>query len=245
MDIETIQRLVNLNHQFYQSCAHSFSQTRQRVQPGVRRVIQTYITPFVDDQILDLGCGNGDLIPALEEENFYGKYTGLDFSSGLLEENKFQSPHFQIEFQEADITRVGWTKNLQKERNDVVFSFAVLHHIPDQTTREQILEEIHQLLKPEGLFIFSTWQFQRSPRLAKRILPWSQAGIDPTLLDTGDYLLDWRGSSLPLPALRYVHVYDGMELSTLANHTGFRLVEQFSSDGKEGNLSDYLVWEKM
>jgi hypothetical protein len=53
-------------------------------------------------------------------------------------------------------------------------------------------------------------------------------------------LLDWRSGGT---GLRYVHHFSEGELITLAESSGFAVVETFYSDGKEGNLAIYQVWE--
>jgi tRNA (uracil-5-)-methyltransferase TRM9 len=242
MNIETIRKLVQLNHQFYQSCAHSFSQTRQRVQPGVRRIIQTYITPQPGCRLLDVGCGNGDFLPALSEADFEGAYTGIDFSTALLSETHLPDTHFPVSFFEKDISAPGWTADLPAGGFDLICCFAVLHHIPSKDLRLDLLKSMAGLLAPGGKLVTSMWQFQRSIRLAKRIQPWAEIAIDESQLDTGDYLLDWRGSDQPCPALRYVHVYDEAEVHHLADAAGGRILESFTCDGREGNLADYYVW---
>jgi len=83
MDPSVAQKLVELNQQFYQTFAGHFSITRQRLQPGVRKVIQD-IPP--DQRILDLGCGNGQLWLALAARGHFGGYIGLDYNSFFLQE---------------------------------------------------------------------------------------------------------------------------------------------------------------
>jgi tRNA (uracil-5-)-methyltransferase TRM9 len=39
MEESVIQRLLSLNQQFYQTFAGAFSATRQRIQPGMRRLL--------------------------------------------------------------------------------------------------------------------------------------------------------------------------------------------------------------
>ena len=50
--------LLNLNRTFYQTFAEEFSSTRQRLQPGVMRIARQFSN---QENILDLGCGNGQL----------------------------------------------------------------------------------------------------------------------------------------------------------------------------------------
>lgn len=242
MNSRTVDQLVTINRQFYQSCAQSFSQTRQRVQPGVRRILDDYVTPLQEVSLLDVGCGNADILPALAESQFRGAYTGIDFSTDLMRESRFESDFFTVDFFERDLTRPDWSSELRIGECDFVFCFAALHHIPGREARVALLRQVQKLLRPDGLFAFSVWQFQRSVRLARRIQAWDTVEIDQSELDEGDYLLDWRATGQGSAALRYVHVYSGEELAALAGACGFRCVEMFTSDGKEGNLSDYQVW---
>ena len=59
---------------------------------------------------------------------------------------------------------------------DIVFCFAVLHHIPSFELRLKILKKVRALLKPEGRFIHSNWQFLTSEKLKARIQPWEACG---------------------------------------------------------------------
>ena len=77
---EIIQHLIELNSQFYQTFALQFSATRQRLQPGVQQILQS-IDPLSD--VLDLGCGNGELAYRLQQQGHIGEYLGLDFSPGI------------------------------------------------------------------------------------------------------------------------------------------------------------------
>ena len=125
---------------------------------------------------------------------------------------------------------------------DIVFSFAVLHHIPSQSLRLEILKAVHELLPPGGRFIHSNWQFLNSPRLRSRVREWSEAGLTESDVDENDYLLDWRSGGT---GLRYVHHFSEAELSELAEASGFQILDTFYSDGKEGNLSVYQVWKSL
>jgi len=232
----TIQRLLALNHQFYQTFAAQFSLTRQRLQPGVRRLLPSLP---LDACLLDLGCGNGELARQLQAGGFHGHYLGLDFSPALLGEAANHLPPEHFTFQSLDLASQDWALRISPPF-DRVLAFAILHHIPSQALRQNIAAQIHQLLAPDGLFLHSHWQFLDSPRLSKRIQPWSAAGMDETLLEPGDYLLDWRSGG---NALRYVHLLSEAELAELAVSCDFRVLDSFRSDGEGGRLGLYQVWE--
>ncbi len=237
MDSSTAQRLLALNRQFYADFGAHFSATRQRIQPGVRKIITNLAG---NEHILDLGCGNGELARTLAQSDFHGTYTGLDFSLPLLSDARIQPPGFSISFHEADLTAADWEQTLGAEHFSLITAFAVLHHIPGAELRRKIFRKIHNLLEPEGKFIQSNWQFLNSKKLKKRIQPWESAGLATEDVDDGDYLLDWRSGG---SGLRYAHHFSIQELSQLASETGFMVKESFYSDGEGERLGLYQVWE--
>jgi len=260
MDQKIAQKLINLNSEFYQTFASHFAATRQRLQNGVRQVIETLP---LDANILDLGCGNGELARVLAERDFQGRYLGLDFSSGLLDIAREGVPgKDNFAFVQGDLG-AAWEKvvesgqwavdseaakgsghsqfTVHNSSFTIILSFATFHHLPGRKLHLQNYRKIHQLLAPEGRFIHSNWQFLNSERLRQRIQPWSEIGLTADDLDPGDYLLDWRQGGR---GLRYCHFFSEVELKELATETNFKVVDSFYSDGEGGNLGLYQVWEK-
>lgn len=245
MDDHTIERLIEINYQFYQSFANQFSETRRRIQPGVLRVLDKLNFEF---NILDLGCGNGELASELLKRQFSGKYTGIDFSEDLLRiaENvaglDSLTGHLDISFQVADISRPGWSQIIKGSNYDQILAFASLHHIPGKSRRNSTIQEVRKLLADKGDFYFSVWQFLNSERLRKRIIPWESVGIADEMVEDGDYLIDWRrGGS----GLRYVHLFSSQDLKELADQNGFQVLEEYYSDGYGGRLGLYQIWRKI
>ena len=239
MDSATAARLIEINHEFYTRFGDSFSATRHRIQPGVRRVLEALKG---DESVLDLGCGNGELARELAGRGHHGPYLGVDFSVPLLHEAEAQPEGFSARFLQADLTKLSaWSPQLSVTGGwSVIIAFAVLHHIPSTELRLNMLRVVHQLLGQEGIFIHSNWQFLNSAKLKARIQPWASVGMSSTQLDAGDYLLDWRSGG---EGLRYVHHFDQSEFLELANAINFRIMETFSSDGEGGNLGLYQVWK--
>jgi 2-polyprenyl-3-methyl-5-hydroxy-6-metoxy-1,4-benzoquinol methylase len=261
MDSGTAARLIELNRDFYTRFGGSFSATRHRIQPGVRRILERLKG---DETILDLGCGNGELARALAKRGHRGSYLGVDFSLPLLREAEPQPGGFSAGFMQADVTQLSAFRDQLSAFSDqfsaisdqfsaisnqrsvnggwsVITAFAVLHHIPSRELRLDILDTVRQLLKPGGLFIHSNWQFLNSEKLKSRIQDWSKAGLSADEVDPNDYLLDWRSGGR---GLRYVHHFDEGELGGLAKAAGFQIKDAFYSDGETGNLALYQVWGK-
>jgi SAM-dependent methyltransferase len=234
------QHLIALNRRFYTDFGGEFSATRGRIQPGVRRVLDSL---GGDESILDLGCGNGGLARVLARAGHRAPYLGLDFSLPLLAEAESGPEGFSARVMEADLTQFPVIKDqlLITDNWLLITAFAVLHHIPGNALRLDVLKAVRGLLAPGGRFIHSNWQFLNSERLRKRIQPWDEIGLSEADVDPGDYLLDWRSGGR---GLRYVHHFSEDELGDLAVRSNFRVLDTFYSDGREGSLSIYQTWGK-
>ncbi len=246
MESQIAERLLELNHQFYQTFADEFSKTRQRIQPGARRILEKF-PPGAS--ILDLGCGNGETQREIRRLGHRGVYVGIDVSPGLLTIARSETAGQNERFLLADLARPDWAERLSAAwaeiapgkslQFDIILAFAVLHHIPSQAWREQILSQVHALLRASGQFIHSEWQFLNSPRLAARVQAWERVGLQADQVDPGDYLIDWRAGG---QGLRYIHLFDEQELAELAVKSGFKIDDSFYSDGEGNNLGLYQVW---
>ena len=250
MNKSTCEQLLRLNEQFYQTFGQAFSHTRQRIQPGVRRMLETI--PKIGNW-LDLGCGNGELAVEWVRQKREGMYIGVDFSPVLLQEareaviKKVLPGGLDIQFKMASLGDGNWFIPWQQTILTGVMAFAVLHHLPGRDLRLRVLGQVNRMLPRGCEFLHSEWQFQNSPRIMARKQSWEKAGVKENEVDPGDTLLDWR-HSLPgqtdQVGLRYVHLYQKEELADLANLSGFTVVEEFESDGTGGRLSLYQRWRK-
>ncbi len=99
------------------------------------------LNPRPGEQILDLGCGTGDL--ANEITLLEGGVTGVDASREMLEEAKAKYP--KVEFVCSDIRKLDLGKKF-----DAVFSNAVLHWIKEPGL---VLERIAAHLNEGGRFV--------------------------------------------------------------------------------------------
>ena len=132
------------------------------------------------------------------------------------------------EFLPADITAPGWTEPLRTRAPfDVALAAAVLHHIPAFELRCAVLSAIRTLLRPGGMLVLSSWQFQNDPRLEQKVVPWQRVDIDAGELEAGDTLIDWKRGG---EGYRYCHLLSPAEIEQLAGLAGYEVVAQ-STDG--------------
>lgn len=249
MDQAVVRQLTEMNRTFYEAFGGEFAATRRRIQPGVRAFLAT-----VRDgcEWLDLGCGSGALAVEWAKLGLRGSYSGRDFSRALLAEAQdatagLSTASFQIDYGVTNLLDEDWGDAFGGRRFDGIVSFAALHHIPGQAAQAAVFRNAARLIRPGGEALFSVWQFQNSPKLMARVLPWETVGLSEADVEPGDTLLDWR---FALPGtekergLRYVHLFSQTELADLARAAGLDLVESTYSDGKSGDLALYQRYRK-
>lgn len=243
MRTSTARRLLRLNRTFYDRFAREFAVSRPSCPPGVVRVLNDLRGTR---SLLDVGCGFGRVARALAAGEFGrppDRYLGIDFSRELLGQAAREQGSERYAFLEADLTEPRWSDHprLLGDRFDAALCFAVLFHIPGVRRRLRLLRRIHGLLASGGRAAVSVWQFLHVPRLADRVVPWTEAGIDPGELDPGDLLFDWRRGGR---GLRYVHHFTPAELIEQCRRSGFDVIDSFRSDGRSRDLTFYLTLRK-
>ncbi len=69
-------------------------------------------------------------------------------------------------------------------------------------------------------------------------MPWDAAGLTPDQVEAGDALLDWQRGGV---GLRYCHLVDEAEVTTLASQAGLDVQTMFYDDGRSKNLNLFAV----
>jgi trans-aconitate 2-methyltransferase len=99
------------------------------------------LAPRPGEQILDAGCGTGQLTNEIAKSGAIVQ--GIDNSSAMVEQARKNYP--EIEFRQADLTELPFGNQF-----DGVFSNAVLHWVKEA---ERAAASIHGALKPGGRFV--------------------------------------------------------------------------------------------
>ncbi len=245
MKASTVEVLDRINRDFYRERASEFSRTRKRPWTGWRKLFgladSSLRSPRVS--ILDLGCGNGRLLPELVRA--FGteiSYLGLDRSVPLVGEARRTlegSLTARAHLAAADLLREPLAELALHARFDLILAFGLLHHVPSLERRRQLLSSAARRLRPGGLLGLSFWQFGELQRFRSRFESWDTqpacAGLDTGDLEPGDHLLGWGDAG----AVRYCHHAGPAEAAELVGSVGLRKVESFLADGESGRLNLY------
>ncbi len=210
MDKKYAQQIILTTNRNYSAVAERFSRARFEVWPEIGFLFDKYINK--GDQVLDLGCGNGRFYPSVFKKEAF--YTGLDNSKELIE--IAQKKHPQGSFVLGDALSLPF----KDSAFDVVFSIAVLHHIPSVNFREKFINECQRVLKPGGFLIITVWDLWQKPRIKREVI---RGGILKILgkskLDFKDVILGWYGKS------GYIHCFTQRELENIAKKSKLSFVD--------------------
>jgi SAM-dependent methyltransferase len=231
---ETARRLLDINKKFYTEFAEQFAETRRTPQPGFSKLLDYLPRPC--HTVVDIGCGNGRFGKFLAQFKPDFVYTGVDFTEPFLD---IADSSISGDFISRDISKAGFLEGQGKY--DLVVCLATLQHIPGMQGRFSVLKEIADHILDHARIFISNWQFTKSDRQRRKILEWQKVGIHPDEVDPGDYLVSWQRNGR---GERYVHLIDQREMFWLAAAANLIIIDQYHSDGREGNLNLYTILGK-
>ena len=143
--------MISKVQKFWDKQAKGYDYSERQFDPVFREIIfqtKSYLT--TDDNVLDFGCATGT--KTIELANSVRHIHGLDISTEMINEaNKkvIESDFKNISFTQGDIL----DDKFEKATFDKIISYGVIHLLDDC---EKVIGRIHELLKPNGLFISST-----------------------------------------------------------------------------------------
>lgn len=223
--------ILQENQKNYNLIAKDFSQTRQYPWEETQFLFEKYLQPR--DKVLDLGCGNGRYYPIFFEKKT--DYTGIDNSKGLIQECQKKYP--KAEFIVADAFNLPFSDNYF----DVIFSMAVLHHIPSKELRLKFFSEAKRVLRTKGILVLTVWRPCGKKGRGLLIKYMLLRVLGKTKLDFGDVFEPWGKDKI----LLYRRHFFKQELIKLAKRSGFTIKERGLIKNKTGKLQNiYLVAQK-
>ncbi|HVG38014.1 MAG TPA: methyltransferase domain-containing protein [Pyrinomonadaceae bacterium] len=132
---------------FYASFEDLFRGTREDIKMRLRVHLATLTEAGVGADVLDLGCGRGEWLELLGDNQISAK--GVDLNRVFVEECRT----LNLDVSEQDA--VAYLRSLADDTLGAVTSFHLIEHLPFETLVEMI-DEILRVLRPGGVVIFET-----------------------------------------------------------------------------------------
>ena len=174
----------------------------------------------IEAKILDVGCGAGRTTFGLYELGYHN-IEGVDTSKQLISNAKKLAVknNMPIKFYIDNVLAL----DAENESIDaVIFSYNGLMTIPGDKNRLFAVGEIARVLRPGGIFIFTTHDRDNNEDLAEwwkeEKKKWENGTNDPRLVEFGDKFVVEEGEEL------FVHIPTIKEVYSLLNSCGFDCV---------------------
>lgn len=198
-DISKKQWIEDSLRRSYEAIAADFDHSRQYSTPELQAAVDA-IKP--GHTILDLGCGNGRLLKAVDNVNF--DYLGIDTNPALLRQAQLNFP--QATFVHHDMV----TFEYGVEQWDNIFAIASFHHLVTTSDRLEVLSRVYAGLKPGGSFIMTNWRLWQWRYAASFFYWWRHK------MAWNDTFITWNHQHP-----RYYHAFTTGELHRLLRAAGF------------------------
>ncbi len=132
----------------YDPLAHVYNEdwalgVLQETLPALEKLILSNLVK--DAQVLDLGCGTGQLVQKLLEKGY--KVTGIDASEGMLRYAHENAPGAKLILNDARLLDFSPTFN-------AVISIGAFNHVMSLEELTSIFKNVYQALLDNGIFLF-------------------------------------------------------------------------------------------
>jgi 2-polyprenyl-3-methyl-5-hydroxy-6-metoxy-1,4-benzoquinol methylase len=216
MKIKRVQELLEIVKNGYNNIAIDFDLTRKK---ALWPVIYEFTSLVKDgDRLLDLACGNGRLLEALEGKKI--NYLGVDNSEELLNLARRNYPNRK--FILSDMLEL---KHLGDKKFNHIFCLAALQHVPSRALRIDVLKKIRSKLDDGGSLVLSNWNLFTKPVYKHKLIKrYFLRYFKKYQEEWNDLIFPWKDSSGREKGLRYYHVFTKKELIKLAQDSDFKIV---------------------
>ena len=138
---------------FYNSISKSYTEAIKRCVPEYEEMLKSifiYLNPdFSPKNILELGCGTGNLTQLICLKYPEAKITTVDISADCIAECKSRISPSNVEYIKSDFKDI----DLPEDTFDLVVSTISIHHLKD-TDKELLFQKLYRYQTPNGVLSF-------------------------------------------------------------------------------------------
>ena len=197
---------------------------------------------------LDLGCANGRNFNLFQQSN--SKLVGIDNSKELLrlarQRLKDQNHESKLNIKSVNLV-LSDISHLPLRPLSIknIFSIATIHHIRNKVERENLLSQLHCIIKHNGFLVLTVWRrYQKKYRyhfiidkIRRLISPkYNKTQKDLCLFEYGDKFIPWNVSKKKRAYNRFYHFFSKKELKDLLKAYSTIIISERGGPNKKDNF---------
>jgi SAM-dependent methyltransferase len=197
---------------------------------------------------VDLGCANGRNFKLMINDNV--RLIGIDNSIRFLKiakkqlrdlESYSKSERNSIQLILSDILFLP----IRPDTIDNIYSIATIHHVKIKEERMNLIYQIFNILKSDGLFLFSVWRKYQKHYKIYFIKDWIKRVFNKSyrkkqreigLFNFGDKYVPWKISKNKKTYLRFYHFFSKFEIKNLLAAFSIKKLKKLGGPNKKDNF---------
>lgn len=210
---------------------------------GLWATEESLFLEYVSDKahVLDIGCGLGRTSIPLAEMGF--EVTGIDLSSGMLRAARLlaEDNDVNIRFEKMDVMKMAFEN---ESFGVALFSYNGFELVPGFQGKKIALNEIYRVLKPGGIFIFTTHSLFAVNRFSGLRISGFLKLLGRRLLGLPfkEYELGERFSNSLDEEVRYIQILPPSRIKTMLKNAGFKVL-YFNTSRRIENQQTYKFYD--
>lgn len=145
-----VSSAINRTNHMQEEGWNAYAKAFAAMQTHFQREMQLEASEFVNGDVVDCGCGTAKLVPFLSSKENITGYTGIDYSSDMLELANLQI----AEFGKPSFTT--WSGKIEDFQGKTFDSAVSINSYYSWPAPEKVLRNIFSLLKDNGIFVLVT-----------------------------------------------------------------------------------------
>ena len=145
--------MASTAEEFYDNISNQYTDTVRRCVPRYDEMLSTLFAylpeHFSPEQVLELGCGTGNLTTMICEKFPDSEITAVDISEECMKECQRRLPLASIQYVKSDFRELGFPA----ESYDLILSSIAIHHL-DDIYKEELFNRIFFWQTPNGILTF-------------------------------------------------------------------------------------------
>ncbi|MFX0176097.1 MAG: class I SAM-dependent methyltransferase [Candidatus Hodarchaeota archaeon] len=247
METEINRKMERISYNYF---AEDYHQKRKKPWKALKDFLNRLNNEVyqLSGNCLDLGCANGRNFKLLYSKN--RKLIGIDNSIHFLKiaQEQLNDTNLYSNIEKNSIQLILSDMLFLPIRPNTInniYSIAAIHHIKKLSEQKRLMNQIHEILKDQGYFLFSVWRKYQRNYIKYFIIDWIKRSISKSyhnrqkeigLENFGDIFIPWKVAKDNETYYRFYHLFSKLEIKKMLKQYRIKEVKKLGGPNKKDNF---------